>query len=378
MATAIRRPRRQRRRWRGPPSPSGPSGRRAPKRRPRKRTLQPRRKPRRRLPLLPMGNPLQPRGAVLLVAGAFAAFCLMAVGPQIRFGVPLGALAILIATFGALDVAGTFDDPDDRVAGSVTLAGLARPLGMFLGGALGLWALICLAVDGRLSSSFPVITAGVLVPASFLVTVVGAYRVGEAFGVWSSAERPLLRRHGFWLIALATLLYLPLLGSHSLSDPWETHYGEVVPRDPRPQRLDLHLVGAGRLVLVQAGARLLDPGAGDGHLRRPLRVRTRALGRRRGAHPLAGVGGAHARLPAHADRGVPALQGGGEGLRPARGAARRRGAADHAPVVPAHPPDHDRHALRRAHGVGDGALPPRRRARTRTRRCASTSSPSGP
>jgi len=61
--------------------------------------------------------------------------------------------------------------------------------------------------------------------------IVGGYRTLEALGVFTpppgEAPRPLLRRHGFWLIVLTTLLYLPLLGSHSLSDPWETHYGEV-------------------------------------------------------------------------------------------------------------------------------------------------------
>ncbi len=181
--------------------------------------------------LLPLGNPLRPlRGGLVLLVGGFVAFCLMAVNAQLRFGVPLGALAILVATFGALDLAGTFDDPEDRVAGRVTLTELARPLALFLGGAVAFWGLLCLAVDGRLSASFPILTAGVLVPASFLTTVVGAYRVCGAFGVWSAPEgeeRPLLRRHGFWLITFATLLYLPLLGSHSLSDPWETHYGEV-------------------------------------------------------------------------------------------------------------------------------------------------------
>jgi 4-amino-4-deoxy-L-arabinose transferase-like glycosyltransferase len=182
--------------------------------------------------VLPVGNPLRPlRGGILLVAGMFAAFCLMAVNAQLRYGVPLGALAILVATFGALDLAGTFDDPDDRIAGRVTLAALARPLGVFLGGAISLWGFVCLAVDGRLSARYPVLAAGVLVPASFLVTVVGVYQIADSFGVWAAAEgsvpRPLHRRHGFWLVVLTTLLYLPLLGSHSLSDPWETHYGEV-------------------------------------------------------------------------------------------------------------------------------------------------------
>jgi 4-amino-4-deoxy-L-arabinose transferase-like glycosyltransferase len=47
--------------------------------------------------------------------------------------------------------------------------------------------------------------------------------------VWGGTDdsRRLLQRHGFWLLVLNVLLYLPLLGSYSLSDPWETHYGEV-------------------------------------------------------------------------------------------------------------------------------------------------------
>jgi 4-amino-4-deoxy-L-arabinose transferase-like glycosyltransferase len=181
--------------------------------------------------LLPLGNPLRPlRGGAAIVAGALLAFCLMAATPQYRYGVPAGALGVLLATFGVLDLAGTFDDPDDRIAGRATVRTLARPLALFAGGVLSLWGVICLAVDGRLFRSFPVLAASVLVPAAFLTTVVGAYEILAAFGVWSQegeAPRPLLRRHGFWLIVIATLLYLPLLGSHSLSDPWETHYGEV-------------------------------------------------------------------------------------------------------------------------------------------------------
>ncbi len=185
--------------------------------------------------LLPLGNPLRPlRGTALLVAGAFSAFCLMAVAGQYRFGVPLAALAVLVAAFGALDLAGTFDDPDDRIAGRATLAQLARPLGLFLGGGLSRPSRPDLPRRRRpaLGSPLPRRHRGrVLVPASFMVTVVGAYQIANAFGVWAPPEGqaplPLHRRHGFWLVLIATLLYLPLLGSHSLSDPWETHYGEV-------------------------------------------------------------------------------------------------------------------------------------------------------
>ena len=186
-------------------------------------------------PLIPIGNSLRlGRGSIAIAVGVVAAFVLMAVRAQLRFGVPLGALAVAIATFGVLDLTGSFDDSEERVAGRATLARLARPLGLFFGGAFALWGLISLAVAGRLDFPWihhPVIAAGVLIPAAFLTTIVGAYRVGEALSVWDKlpdgGARPLLRRHGFWLITAMTLVYLPSLGSHSLSDPWETHYGEV-------------------------------------------------------------------------------------------------------------------------------------------------------
>lgn len=183
-------------------------------------------------PLLPPGNaPRFVRGPIAILIGVFSVFCLMAVKAQLRFGVPLGALGVLVATFGVLDLLGSFDDPDDRVAGRARLRDLARPLGVTAAGVVALWAVISLAVEGRLSQSHPVLAAGVLVPATFLTLVTGLYQLGDAFGMWAKGEDgaplPMIRRHGFWLVLATTLLYLPTLGSHSLSDPWETHYGEV-------------------------------------------------------------------------------------------------------------------------------------------------------
>ncbi len=49
----------------------------------------------------------------------------------------------------------------------------------------------------------------------------------ERLGVFGEKPTPIHRRHGFWLVVITTLILLPMLGSHSLTDPWETHYGEV-------------------------------------------------------------------------------------------------------------------------------------------------------
>ncbi|MCC6554267.1 MAG: glycosyltransferase family 39 protein [Polyangiaceae bacterium] len=191
--------------------------------------------------LVPAGNPLRPRGAVALGVGALVAFIVMALGPQLRWGVPIGALGIAVATFGLLDLLGTFDDPDERLAARVDIADLAAPLGLLAGGLAATVAFVCLAVAGYLvptpfdGGRFQLLlvprSSALLIPAAFLAAVVGAYRVGERLGPYRVDEtgkpRPLLRRHGFWLVAAVTALYLPMLGSHSLSDPWETHYGEV-------------------------------------------------------------------------------------------------------------------------------------------------------
>lgn len=187
--------------------------------------------------LVPEGNPLRPRGAVPLAAGVLFTFVVMALGPRLHFGFALGALGVAVATLGLLDLLGTFDDPDDRVAARVSLRQLAAPLGLTALGALQVWALIALAVDGRLTPGLGGGVAGLLrssalwIPVAFLGTVAAAYSLGERLGVYrvdeSGSQRPLWRRHGFWLVALITALYLPMLGSHSLSDPWETHYGEV-------------------------------------------------------------------------------------------------------------------------------------------------------
>ena len=181
------------------------------------------------------------RGLGLLLLGTLGCALLMALPGARALSVPLGALATLVATFGALELSGLSRPgtaPPDR---SATLRELGRPLASTALAGLALYVLLRAAVAGRLDLGLlsgalgrlvsPESLAFVAIPASFLALVVGVYRVGEGLGVFGpdadGTARPLLRRHGFALIVAVTLLYLPRLGARSLLDPWETHYGEV-------------------------------------------------------------------------------------------------------------------------------------------------------
>ena len=88
-----------------------------------------------------------------------------------------------------------------------------------------LWLALRLAVLGVIPAQTAVLAA--VVPGSFVWLVGAAAVTLERLRLLSEPGRLLLHRHGFWLIALTALLYLPRLGSFGLIDPWETHYGEV-------------------------------------------------------------------------------------------------------------------------------------------------------
>jgi 4-amino-4-deoxy-L-arabinose transferase-like glycosyltransferase len=167
------------------------------------------------------------RGGIPLALGLIVEFCLCAADKQFRWGVPVGILAVAIAAWGALDLAGSFDDPDERVAHRFKLRELAPQLGAVAGTLLLTLALITLAVAGRIGVGLN----AVLITGAFLALVVSVYRLGEKLGAWGLDEdgqrRTMLQRHGFWVVVAGAVLYLPMLGSYSLSDPWETHYGEV-------------------------------------------------------------------------------------------------------------------------------------------------------
>jgi len=176
----------------------------------------------------PRGNPLRLlRGGGVALAGALGAFLLMAENGQLRLGVPLGIACAAVAAFGVMDLVGSFDDPEAGVATRTTLASLAPAL-VTTAGALLLFAL---SLMGAASGVLRQPVWGVVVTVTFLALVGSVFRLGVALGPWATDElgheRPLWERHGFWVIVAASVLLLPCMGSSTLWDPWETHYGEV-------------------------------------------------------------------------------------------------------------------------------------------------------
>jgi 4-amino-4-deoxy-L-arabinose transferase-like glycosyltransferase len=181
------------------------------------------------IPLLRRGNPMRwVRGGTTALVASLCSLLMMAHPGQLRWGVPVGSLFIVIACWGVMDLLGTFDDPDDRVAASHTLGQLGAPL---LGFLLS-FVLFCLALGfAHAGRVLPQLGWGILVTATFVLGVVTLFRLGQSLGAWKTdeggEERPLWKRHGFWLVVIAAVLMLPCMGSYSLWDPWETHYGEV-------------------------------------------------------------------------------------------------------------------------------------------------------
>ena len=178
--------------------------------------------------LFPRGNPLRHRRGILtILGGGIPAFLLMAKNGQHSWGVPLGLLFIAVMAWGVMDLLGTFDDADEHVAARNTLGTIARPLGFTV--------VMFLAFCGSLAIGQQAIgpwwLASLTVTGSFIGFVAALFDLGKTLGPFKTDElgldRPLLQRHGFWVLAAGALLYFPVMGVQSLWDPWETHYGEV-------------------------------------------------------------------------------------------------------------------------------------------------------
>ena len=145
-------------------------------------------------------------GVVVAVLGGWLAFTVMARSGNWAWSVPVGLVGCLVSVWGILDAIGSFDSLQGGSAPSVRLTQLLPRIGAFVASAVG---------------------SVVVLRLSVAATVTAAFGVLSRLGIWNGSDVKLTERHGFWLAVLTTVVYLPMLGSYSLIDPWETHYGEV-------------------------------------------------------------------------------------------------------------------------------------------------------
>jgi 4-amino-4-deoxy-L-arabinose transferase-like glycosyltransferase len=166
-------------------------------------------------------------GLILAALGAVPVLLVMASDRQLGFSVPLGVAGCAACSCGVLRAMGMFEERRDRVVARVPLRDLAPRFIELLASSVVLISCLRLAVAGVLPA--PRLTAALTITAAFVWLIVTVFRIGQSMGIWGELDdvRPLRKRHGFWLIVLTALAYLPMLGSFSLTDPWETHYGEV-------------------------------------------------------------------------------------------------------------------------------------------------------
>ena len=168
-----------------------------------------------------------PHGLLAFLSGSSVALLLMMHDGQFSFGVPLGFLACSIAAFGLLDVLGGYEpragapvvDVEPRLGRWLVVA--AAAIAAFV-------ATTRLAVAGTLPGRG--VLASILIPIFLLAALYATYQCARWMGVFgdpgTSTSSPL--HHGsFWILAATIALFVPTLGSFSLIDPWETHYGEV-------------------------------------------------------------------------------------------------------------------------------------------------------
>lgn len=160
--------------------------------------------------------------AVLLL-GAVVALCAMCARPSLPGGFFIGLAGTVVATGAALVLLDSFGRL--RVTRSVRLSEVAWPLAQVAAAGLMLFVALRLAVLGVVPAQ--TLTLAIVVPAAFIWLAGAGATVAHRLGFLPDPDLPLWRRHGFWLLVLTTLVYVPRLGSIGLIDPWETHYGEV-------------------------------------------------------------------------------------------------------------------------------------------------------
>ncbi len=177
--------------------------------------------------LIPKGNRLRPRWFYVAAASLLPLFLLMASDRHFALSVPLGAGTLLFAAYALLSALGTLDDPGSEESGAehVSLRALAPRLVETGGALVAVVFALRLAVGGALPS--PVLAAALLVTGSLVWLLIALCRLSEASHIFELGSARWFARRGFWLVLSNILLYVPRLGSYSLSDPWEAHYAEV-------------------------------------------------------------------------------------------------------------------------------------------------------
>ena len=168
-----------------------------------------------------------------MLAGGLPAFLLMAKNTQWSTGVLLGTLSMLLCTWGTIDLLGAFDDADEPAVttGFDALAvPLLRTMLAFISFALAV-GLAGFGLGTRALGQHVHWAWGGLITLLFIGCARELFEMLVVLGPYATDEkgeaRSLTRRHGFWLIVVAAVMYFPSLGVFSLWDPWETHYGEV-------------------------------------------------------------------------------------------------------------------------------------------------------
>ncbi|HET9930678.1 MAG TPA: glycosyltransferase family 39 protein, partial [Polyangiaceae bacterium] len=178
---------------------------------------------------MPPGQELdsEPRARLPSLLGAIVAglllIALMSREGHPGLSVPLGLGLVLAASFGLLYGLGFFTK-SEVVGRSVPVRELAAPFATTLASVVALVVALRLAVAGGLP--MPLLSSAVLVTSTSLACVFSLGWCCDVARIDPEAP-PFWRRHGVWLLAIAIVAYVPMLGNYSLYDPWETHYGEV-------------------------------------------------------------------------------------------------------------------------------------------------------
>ncbi len=156
----------------------------------------------------PIGRKARVRGGLLFFGGALTTFLLMANVGQVAHGALYGLAAMLVATYGLLEALGFIREDASAKSWRNTVLG---------------------RLEGEPAWAQPRVMGLLTAVVLLAVGVGGGYEtLPWAIGLaLLTLVPPALRRPGLLVFVLVGLIYLPLLGTFGLWDPWETHYGEV-------------------------------------------------------------------------------------------------------------------------------------------------------